>query len=412
MRSHPAPNQCGSRRDFLVAAGTAGVGLGLGAGLSYRPATGADSREPGPDAGGARKVWTPISDRRIRLGIVGNGHCRFGTTFGFEDHPNVEVVAVADLFPERCADLARAVRCDTTYPSLEKLVEDDSIEAVFIATDAPSHAAHAILALEHGKHVAVAVPAVFGSLDDAHRLFETVTTTGRKYMMFETSWFRPECCAMRALFRAGALGPLRYTEGEDFHYHASKTPTPSHGNWRCGFPPLWYPTHATAFHTGVSGGHFRSVSGRGLPGHLPYHEPDANPYGNRFGGEYAMLETTDGAVCRVLYDSSSRGENRETGRVCGRLGSYANGRYAGTVAAADLPDLSQPPLPPGIDWPADHGFSHGRLTDEFVSAILADRTPEIHVGHALAMTVAGVIAHESALKDGEVLAIPQFSFAG
>ena len=262
MRSNSPPSESRSRRDFLLATGTAGLGLGLGCPLKT---SGAD-REPGPADRESRTVWTPISDRRIRIGIAGNGHCRFGTTFGFEDHPNCEVVAVADLFPERCADLARAVRCDTTYPSLEKMVEDDSIEAVFIATDAPSHAAHAILAMEHGKHVAVAVPAVFGSLDDAHRLFETVTKTGRKYMMFETSWFRPECCAMRALFRAGALGPLRYTEGEDFHYHASKTPTPSHGNWRCGFPPLWYPTHATAFHTGVSGALAVGQDGRPVSG--------------------------------------------------------------------------------------------------------------------------------------------------
>ena len=51
---------------------------------------------------------------------------------------NDEVVAVSDLFPDRCAALAQACRCEKTYPSLEELVKDDSIEAVFVATDAPS----------------------------------------------------------------------------------------------------------------------------------------------------------------------------------------------------------------------------------------------------------------------------------
>ena len=51
------------------------------------------------------------------------------------------------------------------------MVKDDNIEAVFIATDAPSHARHAIEALKHGKHVASAVPAVFGSLEDAEMSF-------------------------------------------------------------------------------------------------------------------------------------------------------------------------------------------------------------------------------------------------
>ena len=55
----------------------------------------------------------------------------------------MEVAAVSDLFPERCAGLAQACRCDKTYPSLEELVKDDTLEAVFVATDAPSHARHA-----------------------------------------------------------------------------------------------------------------------------------------------------------------------------------------------------------------------------------------------------------------------------
>ena len=46
--------------------------------------------------------------------------------------------------------------------------------------------------LKHGKHVACAVPAVFGSLEDADKLFEAVKTSGRKYMMFETSYFHED----------------------------------------------------------------------------------------------------------------------------------------------------------------------------------------------------------------------------
>ena len=61
--------------------------------------------------------------------------------FSLQDHPNVEVVAVSDLFPDRCQALAKACRCEKTYPSLEEMVKDDKIEAIFVATDAPSHAA-------------------------------------------------------------------------------------------------------------------------------------------------------------------------------------------------------------------------------------------------------------------------------
>jgi hypothetical protein len=143
--------------------------------------------ERAPEDPTASKGWQPVSDRKVRVGIAGYGVCKFGAEFGFQHHPNVEVAAVSDLFPDRCAELARVCGCSKTYPSLEELVKDDHIEAVFVATDAPSHARHCIEVLTHGKHVVSAVPAVFGSLEDAHKLHEAVKASGHKYMMFETS---------------------------------------------------------------------------------------------------------------------------------------------------------------------------------------------------------------------------------
>ena len=57
------------------------------------------------------QVWKPFSDRKVRMGLVGYGVCKFSAAFDFQTHPNVEVVAVSDLFPDRCAELARVVKC-------------------------------------------------------------------------------------------------------------------------------------------------------------------------------------------------------------------------------------------------------------------------------------------------------------
>ncbi|HAM11694.1 MAG TPA: gfo/Idh/MocA family oxidoreductase, partial [Bacteroidales bacterium] len=111
------------------------------------------------------KGWVPVSDRKIRVGIVGYGHSRFGASFGFQNHPNVEIVAVSDLLPDRCAELAKVTNCKKTYPSLEELVKDKSIEAVFVATDPPNHPKHCIEVLKHGKHAATAVPVTYGSIE-------------------------------------------------------------------------------------------------------------------------------------------------------------------------------------------------------------------------------------------------------
>ena len=56
-------------------------------------------------------------------------------------------------------------------------------------------------------------------------------------------------------------------------------------------------------------------------------------------------------------------------------------------------------------------ISHGSLTNDFIESILLDRKPIVGISDALNMTMAGVIAHQSALKDGEWLKIPQFDDA-
>ena len=115
-----------TRREFVELAGLAGAACGL----SWVTTAGAVEPPQVPvDAGGkvipgfgktrddpnAAKGWQAFSDRKIRVGIAGYGLCQFGAVWGFQNHPNVEVVAVTDLIPSRCAALAEACRCAKTY---------------------------------------------------------------------------------------------------------------------------------------------------------------------------------------------------------------------------------------------------------------------------------------------------------
>src|SRR5690606_7462594 len=159
---------------------------------------------------------------------------------------------------DRCAALAKAVKCSKTYPSLEEMVKDDKIEAIFVATDAPSHGRHAIEVLKHGKHVAVAVPAVFDNLEEADELLEWVEKSGKKYMMYETSCYREDLYSMYQIYNAGGFGEIVYSEGEYLHYGSEALP--SYKGWRDGMPPMYYLTHATAYYVGVTGGSFVDVS--------------------------------------------------------------------------------------------------------------------------------------------------------
>ena len=390
-----------TRRSFLQAlgAGAAALGIQAAAGAEEKPIQGFEKEPADPNVS---KGWTPVSDRKVRVGIVGYGVCQFGAAFSFQDHPNVEVVAVSDLIPDRCAALARACRCEKTYPSLEELVKDDKIEAVFVATDAPNHARHCIEVLKHGKHVATAVPAVFGSLEDADKVFEAVKKSGLKYMMFETSCFHADLYAMRKIYEAGGLGELVYAEGEYYHY--SEKPIDSYKGWRVGLPPQWYPTHSNAYCLGVTHGSFTEVSCMGMPSLLEKLQPANNPYKNPFGTEIALFRTSEGGMARMAVSWDTPGFSGEMGRVRGQKGTVY-GQYQGLEKK--LPKINRPPLPPGGD-PGGHGGSHGYLMNEFVLAILEDRKPLVDVALALNMTVSGIIAHQSALRDGELLKIPQY----
>jgi len=397
-----------SRRGFLWDAGKAGALLGLGGvALGQDTPRDADGKvipgfEEGQSDPEGPAEWVPFSERRIRVGIAGYGICRFGAQFGFQDHPNVEVVAVTDLIPSRCAELARVCGCDKTYPSCEEMLEDDAIEAVFIATDAPSHARLAILALERGKHVAAAVPAVFGSLEDADRLFEAVKKSGRRYMMFETSAFHAGLYAQHRRYVAGDLGKVIYSEGEYYHYFGTplggynpKTRQVDPDGWRKGLPPQWYPTHSNAYYVSVTGGSFTEVSCMGMPSEVPHLLAPNNDYRNPFGSEIALFRTSEGGMSRMAVCWDLPGAHGEKGRI------YGQKRGDGKV------HTQRPPLPPGVSA-GGHGGSHGLLKSEFVDAILRDRKPWVDIAASLNMTVAGIVAHQSALKDGELLKIPQY----
>lgn len=405
--SEKSINQLSGRRNFLKLTGLGAVALGLqqvGCSGGGKPAPAIQGLANVSEKPDSSKVWVPVSDRKIRVGLVGYGVCKFSAAFGFQNHPNVEVVAVSDLIPDRCAELARVTRCKKTYPSLEELVKDKTIEAVMISTDAPSHVKHCLEVLKYGKHVAVNVPAVWGSLDDADILYEAVKKSGLKYMMFETSCFHEDLYAMRQIYNSGGLGKLIYSEGEYYHYRCEEID--SYKGWRIGMPPQWYPTHSNAYYVGVTDGSFTEVSCQGMPSISNKLNPDNNQYKNPFGTEVALFRTSEGGMSRMTVSWDTPGDSGEKGRIRGQKGSYY-GKYEGLEK--NIPDLNRPSLPPGVEV-GGHGGSHGRLMDEFVTAVIQDRKPLIDIAIALNMTVGSIVAHKSALKDGELMKIPQYTY--
>lgn len=364
----------------------------------------ADNRQSNQVVAETKEVWQSKSDRKIRVGIAGYGLCQFGATFFYQNHPNVEVIAATDLDPVRCAALAKAVGAPKTYPSCEEMIKDKSIEAIYIATDAPSHARLAIMALNHDKHVVSAVPAVFGfeAEGQAEELFNAVQKSGMKYMMNETSAFHADLYEKRIQYQAGALGKIMYSEGEYFHDFGKGLAgyNPKNGKidnmgWRRGLVPMWYPTHATAYYVSVTCSRLTEVSCLGTTNNYEEFQKENNSYQNPFGTEVGMFKTSEGGISRMAMCWDMKNAHGEKGRV------YGQKSHDETINGA------RPALPPLGDDPGHHGGSP-YLTNNFIESILLDQKPIVDVSEALNMTLAGVIAHQSALKGGEWMKIPQY----
>lgn len=370
------------------------------------------------------------SRKKVRVGIVGG---RFGRSFHwFRHHPDCIVEAVSDLRPERRKALQETYQCEKAYDSLEELVRDPKIDAVALYTDGPLHVEHTELAMKHGKHVLCAVPACWGSVEEAERLLAVVRQTGLKYMLNETSYYQQATISARKFQEEGRFGDIFYCEsqydhpGLDVLYFENGKRT-----WRHGMAPMHYPTHNTSHLIGVTGERLVEVKCHGWGDDDPICTD--NVYNNPFWNEMAMFSTDRGRAFRVRVSWRGALRGGETARWYGnkmsfhmhdpnglgpvivRSGKQTEKDDAGFVR--DLPGFEQyeqpnwwatDMLPEPLRQNSGHQGSHTFLVHEFVSALVEDRQPAIDVYEGLAYTVPGIIAHESALRGGETLKIPQF----
>ncbi len=368
--------------------------------------------------------------KKVRMGVVGGN---FGADFYWHEHPDCIVAAVSDLRPERRDRLMQAYRCEKAYNSLEELVKDPNVDAVALFTEGPNHVKHAVEALKHGKHVISAVPACMGGgIDEAHRLLDAVKQSGLTYMMAETSYYQQVTISARKFWEQKRFGEIYYTEAE-YQHPGLEALFFENGKrtWRHGAPPMLYPTHCTAFLIGVTGERLTEVVCHGWGDDDPILKDNA--FKNPFWNESALFRTNRGHAFRVnvwwkgahfgceraqwignkmsFYDSSSTG----AGPVIIRAGKQQEKDDAGFVR--DLPEFEQyqqpqwwktDMLPEPLRHDSGHHGSHTFLTHEFVDALSHGRRPTVDIYEALAYTVPGIIAHESALKKGERLKIPQF----
>lgn len=149
------------------------------------------------------------SDAPVRVGIVGLGYWGPNIARALASTPGCELAWACDL------DAGNRARIEGRYPGtaltdrLEDLLEDDALDAVVVATGAPSHHALGLRVLEAGKHAFIEKPLAL-TVDDARALVDAALARDRVLMVGHLLRFHPVFQELQRIVDAGDLGRVLY----------------------------------------------------------------------------------------------------------------------------------------------------------------------------------------------------------
>lgn len=362
-----------------------------------------------------------MNDRQIHVAIVGVGP--FGRYFAeiYAKHPNVSGISIYDNNADTLRDAATSLGVERCHARFEDVIHCPEINAVHVASPAPMHAQQTEQVLKAGKHCACAVP-MATSLEGIAAVIDAQRNSGKVYMMMETVVYADIYLFVRELIRRGDFGNLQYLRG---FYNQDIIGWP---DWMRSLPPMLYATHAVAAPVGLA--ECRATKVHCL-GSGKMNADMRERFGNPYPIETALvqLEKDDLVVEIHRSISDTAVTQRETFHVFGDkagfewslsgeqcvlyklepLGTGARGRAVRTDRV-DVPrrrDLCPPQLMSFLEGNIHSGES-AYMVHEFIGSIIEQKHPYVDAPTAANWTATGICAHESAMKHGAEVAIPDF----
>ena len=393
----------------------------------------------------------------MKIGVIGTGQFAGSFIHLWQLHPDVEAVYVTDLVPERAAEHVARYGVAASYGTVDELLASDC-DAVAVFTQRWTHAELVLQALDAGKHVYSAVPMAL-AVDEIAAIISKVEQTGLVYMMGETSYYNPAVVWARAQRAAGVFGRIFYAEGDYVHdmdngfYAAYQFSGGDAWKATASYPPMLYPTHAVGGVLGVLPTHATSVSCLGIADDRGdgVFDADVSLWGNEFSNMTALFQLADGGTMRTnefrrvghparVHESrfrfygtdavmeqtstsaswSTRDEISDIGelfRTYARAGVVtirpcwrgSTRRCATASSRAWRRSTTRSRLPAAFEGaPNGHEGSHHFLADDFVRAVTTGTQPPVNAWRAARFTLPGIVAWDSANKDGERLDVPDF----
>src|SRR5262245_48478475 len=364
------------------------------------------------------------------VAMIGLG---FGAEFVpiYQAHPDVNVYAICQRNKEKLEKVGDQFKIEKRFTDFAAVLKDPNVDFVHINSPIPDHAWMSMEALKAGKHVMCTVP-MATTVEDCQKICELVKKTGLKYMMAETVVYSREFLFIKELYQKGELGKIQHLAA-------------SHPQDMDGWPSYWermipmhYATHVVSPCLGLLNGRAEYVS---CFGSGSVREDIQKKSGNKFAVESCHIKVKDSDVSchiwRFLYDVAR--QYRESFDVYGTKKSFEwtlvegephvihtakkpEHEIASKIEVPDYAHLLPEPIRMFTKTIQDadhlsfiqgggHGGSHPHLVHECVSALTGGRDPWPNATLSANWTCVGILAHQSALKGGEAVRLPEFTLS-
>jgi len=148
----------------------------------------------------------------VRVGVAGLGYWGPNIARNLAAIPGCELAWLCDASEEARERVAPSFPDARVTGELEKVLADDTVDAVALATPVPTHAELAVAVLRAGKHCFVEKP-LATSAADAERAVQAAAEAGRVLMVGHLLEYHPAVTRLKELIDADELGPLFYVYG-------------------------------------------------------------------------------------------------------------------------------------------------------------------------------------------------------
>jgi predicted dehydrogenase len=150
-----------------------------------------------------------VSGDAVRIGVVGLGYWGPNLARNFDRLPGVELAYCCDLEEEKRAKASGQFPRAVVTGDLARLLGDDDLDAVVVATSVPTHYELGKAVLQAGKHALIEKPLALRAAEAAE-LCSAAQSTGRILMVGHLLEYHPGVRAVKQLLDDGQLGRILY----------------------------------------------------------------------------------------------------------------------------------------------------------------------------------------------------------